>query len=100
MQYTGIDLPARARLQLIRAGKIENLVVAFVPALETAPHLIARDARIQTHKCIREIVVLEIILRRKVVCLRLAFLTYAGGEFVILVHVVRNWPELVEKLAK
>ena len=55
---------------------------------------------IQAHERVREIVVLEVVLRREVVSLRLALLPDARGELVVLVQVVRNRTQVVEELAE
>ena len=55
---------------------------------------------VKTHERVREIVALEIQLRRKVVRFGFAIPADLFREFVALVHVVRNGSEIVEELAQ
>ena len=90
VQNAGVDLPAGAGLQAVGLGEVQNAVVAFVPALQAAAHIVARGAGFQAHERVGKIVVGEIVLRREVVGLGLALLSDAGGEFVGLVQMVRE----------
>ena len=100
VQNARVDLPSSARLQAIRLRMIQDAVVALVPAFQAAAHVVRRGARLQAHEGVREIVVLEIVLRREVVGLRLALLADLLRMLVHLVHVVRNRPQVVEELAE
>ena len=100
VQNAGVDLPPAAGLQLVRARVVEDAVVALVPALQAAAHVVARGAGVEAHEGVGKIVVLEVVLRREIVGLGLALLADARGELVVLVHVVRNRAEIVEELAE
>src|SRR6266851_4747099 len=63
VQNTRVYLPSRAGLQLVCLGVIEDSVVAFIPALQTAPDIFPRSSRLEAHERIGEVVVLEIVLR-------------------------------------
>ncbi len=43
---------------------------------------------------------LKVVLRRKVVGFRLALLPNPSRKLVVLMQVVRNWPQVIEKLAQ
>ena len=47
-----------------------------------------------------EVVFLVVELRRKVVGFGLAELAHAGGGLIVLVHVVRDRPQVVKELAQ
>ena len=79
---------------------IQDAVVALVPALQAAAHIVARGAGFEAHERVGKIVVLEVVLRREVVGFGLALLADAGGELVGLVHVMRDGAEVVEELAE
>ena len=100
MQNARIDLPPGSRLQLVGSRVIQNAVVALIPALQAAPQSSLRRARLQPHERVREIVVLEVVLRREIVRFRLALLPHARGEFIVLVQVMRDRPQVVEELAQ
>src|SRR5690348_13951311 len=100
MKNSRVDLPSRSRLQLISARMVEDSVVPLVPALQAGPHIIARGPRLQPHKCIGEVVIREIILRREVICFRLSFLSHARRELIGLMQMVRNRTKVVEELTK
>ncbi len=79
---------------------IEDAVIAFVPALQAAAHVVARSAGLEAHEGVGEIVVLEIVLGREVVGLGLALLSDARGELIGLVEMVGNGAEVVEEFAE
>src|SRR5678816_179518 len=100
MQNPGVNLPSRARLQPISLRMIQDSVVAFVPSLQTTPDVILLRAGLEAHEGVWEIIVLEIILRRKIVSLGFAALADFARVLVKLMHVVRDRPEVVEKFAE
>jgi len=79
---------------------IQDAVIALVPALQAATHVLARGAGVEPHERVREIIVLEVVLRRKVIGFGLALLAHARGEFVALVQVMGNRAQVVEKLTE
>src|SRR5262249_12922217 len=100
MKDSGIDLPARAGLQAVCAGMIENAVVAFVPDFQASNHIIFCRARLESKKRVWEIVLNYVVLPGKVVRLRLAFLADLPGELLTLMHVMRDRSEIVEEFAE
>ena len=99
MQNPRIDLPSRPRLQPIRPRMEQDPVVALVPVRQALTNLLLRRARLQTHECVRKVV--------------LSGCTAAGSstppacplagrlcDRIVLVHVVRNGAQIVEKLAQ
>src|SRR5882672_7174054 len=100
MQDAGVDLPARAWMQLVGLGVIQDAVVAFVPTLQAVPDIVLAGPWLETHESIRKIVVLEIILRREIVRFGLAALANQFGVLLGLMHVMGDGSEVVEKLAE
>src|SRR5687768_17182494 len=100
MQNAGINLPAGPRLQTIRARKEEDAVVSLAPVLETAPYVLFRRARLETHERKRKRVFNLVVLRRKVVRLGLTFLPDELRERIALMHVMRDRSQVVEELAE
>src|SRR4029077_8414542 len=98
MQDARVDEPSRTRLEPIGFGEIENPVIALIPVLKTSANLRPAGARLETHERVGKIVAYVVVLRRKVVRLRLAFLPHQGSLSRILMHVMRNWSHVVEKL--
>ena len=98
MQHARRDQPAGAPLQTVGLGEVDDPVVAAVPVLEAAADVVLRGARLQPHEGVGEVVVAVVVLRRKVVALRLAFLADELGVVERLVHVVRDRPHVVEEL--
>src|SRR5262249_36153194 len=68
-------------------------------ALQTAADILAGRTGLQTEKGVGEIVAQRVQLGWKIIALRLTLLIHQGSLFVALVHVVRDRPEVVEKLA-
>src|SRR5215831_439165 len=95
-----MDLPARAGLQAVCAGMIENAVIAFVPVFQAANHSIFCRARLESKKSVWEIVLNHVVLRRKIIRLRLTFLADLPGELLTLMHVMRDRSEIVEEFAE
>ena len=99
MENAGRNQPAASRLESVGFAEIENTVVAFIPALQTAVDIGLGCARLQAEKCIREVIANRIELRREVVRLRLALLANERGLGVVLMHVMRDGAKVVEELA-
>jgi hypothetical protein len=78
----------------------ENSVVAFVPILETAPHVILSGAGFEPHERIGKIVFRQVVLWRKVIGLGLPALANQLGDLIALVHVMRDGAQVVEELAQ
>ena len=78
----------------------QDAVVAFVPIGQTLTHGRFGGARLQAHKGVREIILLQVVLRREVVRFRLTALSSRCRDFIVLMHVVRNGTEIVEELAQ
>src|SRR5580658_10452313 len=100
MQNSGIDLPTGAGFQFIGAGKIENFVVAVVPFFQAPTDIVLGGARVQPHERVREIVVLEIVLRGEIIRFGLALLSDPSGELVVLMKMMRDGSKIVEELAQ
>ena len=77
--------------------EVENAVVAFVPIREALAHLRLGRAGLEAHEGVREIVADVVVLRRKIITLRLAFLPDQLGLFGVLVHVMRDGAHVVEE---
>src|SRR5215467_7687672 len=100
MQNAGIELPSGAGSELVGLRVKQDAVVALVPALEALAYFVFRCARIESEKGVREAVLRQIVLSRKIVSFGLPVLTHRSRIGFGLVHVVRNRPEVVEKLAQ
>jgi hypothetical protein len=100
VQNTRIDLPARARLQLIGFGVIENAVITLVPAFQASPHVVLRGPGFEAHERVRKMVVLEIVLAREVVSFRLSPPPHPLRVLVGLMHVMRDGAEVVKEFAE
>ncbi len=98
-KHAGGNQPAGAGLEAIGLGMIQDAVVALVPALEAAVDVGLGRPRLQAEEGVREVVAGPVELGREVVALGLPFAAELGGLFLVLVHVVRDRPEVVEKLA-
>ncbi len=90
--------PAGAGLQAIRAGEIENSIIALIPVFQTATHLRFGGAGLESHEGIGKIVADIVMLRGKVVRFGFAFLADEFGLFGILMHVMWNRTHVIEKL--
>ena len=99
VQDAGRHEPAGAGLEAIRLAEVEDAVVALVPAFEAAANVLLRRAGLQAEEGVGEVVADGVELRRKVVGLGLALLADQRGLGVVLVHVVRDRPHVVEELA-
>src|ERR1039458_8049256 len=86
-------LARQAVAEMMRVTRPCGHVILFDPVLPKA-------ARLQSHERIREIIVLEIVLRREIVGFRLALLPDLLGMLGQLVHVVRNRSQVIEELAE
>ena len=91
--------PARARLEPVGLGVVENSVVAFVPSLKAGAHVLAGRTRFQSEIGMRKIAVGCVLLRRKIVAFRLALTTDKFGQLVTLVQVMHDGAHVVEELA-
>src|ERR1051326_213459 len=100
MQDSRVDLPAGSGLELVRFGMVQNAVVAFIPALQAAAHIVARGAGFKAHERVGKIVFLEVVLRREVVGLRFRVAIDAAGIGFALMHVMRYGPKVVEELTE
>src|SRR5690242_19183836 len=100
MQDSGIYLPSTSGFQLICARKIQEFIVAFVPAFQATADVIFRRTRVEAHERVREVVWFEVILRREVVSLGFAFLIHPCGELIILVQVMWDRAKIIEELAQ
>src|SRR5215510_3455205 len=100
MEDSCIDLPARAGLQPVRARMIENAVVAFVPVFQAAHYIAFCCARLESKKRVWEIVLNNVVLRRKVIRFGFAFLADLLGKFLALMHVMRDRSEIIEEFAE
>src|SRR5579883_2013362 len=100
MQNAGRYIPPRTRLQLVCLGVIQDPVIPLVPALEAAPHVFFGRAWFQPHEGIRKIVLLEVILRWKIVSLGFGLASDPEGMLLPLVHVVGDRSLVVEKFAQ
>ena len=98
MEDARVDKPARANLQAIRPREVEDAIVALVPALQTPANLRLGGAGLQPHEGIGETIADGVLLRREIVRLGLALLPDQSGLSGILVHVVRDRAQVVEKL--
>ena len=78
---------------------IEDAVVALVPVLQAAHDVVLRRAGFEAEEGVGEIVADGVELRWKVIRLRFALLPDLGRLRVVLVHVVRDRPQVVEELA-
>ena len=92
------DHPARAWLQTVGLGEIEDAVVALVPVFDAAAHLLAGGAGLEAHEGVGEVVADGVHLGREVIGLGLAFLAHQRGLFGVLVHVVGDGAHVVEEL--
>src|SRR5580704_8898460 len=99
MENAGRHEPARSRLQPIRLGKVENAVVALVPAFEALANLFPRGAWLKAKVGMGEVAGGGIQLRRKVVSLWLAFSAHQVRLLLALMEVVRNGAEVIKKFA-
>jgi hypothetical protein len=79
---------------------IENSVVAFSPPGETLPNVVPRGPWLKAHEGVGEAILFDVVLGGKVVSLRLSLLSDQLGEFVSLVHVMRDRAEIVKELAE
>ena len=100
VQDAGIDLPAGAGLQPVGPRQEGDAVVALVPVLEAAAHVLLGGARLEAHEGVREVVVGLVVLRREVVRLGLAAAADQLGLRIALVHVMRDRAHVVEELAE
>ena len=98
MQDARRHQPASAGLQVVGLGVIEDAVVAFVPAIQAADDVLFGRTRFEAEKSVREVVADGVELRWKVIGLGFALLADEFGLGVVLVHVVWDRPEVVEKL--
>src|SRR5438132_2309188 len=99
MQDAGGDEPAGAGLQTIGLAVIEDAVVALVPAFQAGADIGFTGPWLQAEKCERKVVAGVIQLGWKKVRLRFTLLSYQGRLGVVLMHVVRNRPQVVEEFA-
>src|SRR5258708_20342852 len=90
--------PARSRLQPIRLRKIENAVVAGVPAFEALVNIFPPGAWLKAKVGMGEVARGGIQLRREVVSLRLALSAHQLRLLLALVEVVRDGAEVIKKL--
>src|SRR5262249_40923204 len=89
---------ARAGLEAIGLRKVEDPVVAEVPALQAAPEILLGRAGLQAEEGVREVVAGPVELGRKIVALGLALQAQLGRLLLVLVHVGGDRPEVVEEL--
>ena len=78
---------------------VEDPVVTLVPALEAAMNVGLGRAGLEAHERVREQVAGPVELRREIIAFGLSLAAEQGGLLLVLVHVVGNRPEIVEKLA-
>src|ERR1700682_3124602 len=100
MQDSRIHLPSGAGLEPVGAGMKQHSIVALVPIFETTPDVVLGGTGFKTHEGVGEIIFSEVVLRRKIVSFGLAALTHQLGLSIALMHVMRDWAHVVEKLAK
>src|SRR5881296_1673839 len=79
---------------------IQNAIVALIPILQTAHDIIFGCAWLQTKERVRKIVLNDVVLRREVIRFGFAFLADFFGKLVALMHVMRDWTEVIEKFAE
>ena len=99
MQHVGGNQPAGAGLESIGLGKIEDAVVPLVPALEAAVNVGLGRAGLEPEERVGEVVAGPVELGREIIALGLALAAQLGGLLLVLVHVVRDRPQVVEELA-
>ena len=92
-------MPARAGLQAISLGVIQDAVVTLIPALQAAADLRLRGPRLQAEIGMRENVSHRIVLGWEIVGFRLALLAHQFGLVVILVDVMGKGFQVVKELA-
>ena len=100
MQNARIDLPTSAGFKPVGPGMEQDAVIALVPVGQALTDLILRRARLKSHERMRKQIVLLVVLRRKVISFRLAFLACGLRDRVVLVKVMRNGSKIVKKLAE
>src|SRR5215831_14852474 len=91
--------PAGSRLKAVRFAVVQYEVVPLVPALQTIADVFLGGSRLETEKCIGKMVTKIVELRREIVRFRLALLADKRGLRIVLVHMMRNGPEIIEELA-
>src|SRR5262252_8887812 len=79
---------------------IQNAIVALIPILQTAHDIVFGCARLQTKERVRKIVLNDVVLRREVIRFRFTSLADFFGKLLALMHVMRDWPEVIEKFAE
>ena len=100
MQDAWVYLPPAARLETIGAGVEDDSVVPAIPVLQAAVDIFFCGSGLEAHVGVGEVTAELIVLRRKVISFRLALVSNQFGEFVALVHVMRNRAQVVEELAQ
>ena len=98
VQDARADQPSAAWLQTIRFRKIKDAIVTPVPMLEAFADIVLGRAGLQPEKRVRKIVAHVIVLRREIIRLRLPFLADELRLLLVLMHVQRNRPHVVEEL--
>ena len=98
MQDARRDQPAGSRLESIGFGEIQNAVISLVPGGQALAKLVLGRPRFEAHEGVGEVVAGPVELGREVVAFRLPLATQEGGLLGGLVHVVGDWPEVVEEL--
>ena len=98
VQHAGRNQPAGAALQAVGSREIEDAVIALRPIFQTAADVGLGGAWLQAHESVGEVVIDVVVLRRKIIALRLAFLTGQLGVLEALVHVMRDGAHVVEEL--
>src|SRR5262249_33942176 len=93
------DKPTGSRLESVRFAVVQYEVVPLVPALQTIADVFLGGSRLETEKCIRKMVTKIVELWREIIRFWLALLADERGLRIVLVHMMRNGPEIVKKLA-
>jgi hypothetical protein len=90
--------PAGSGFEALGGGEVENSVVALVPVGDASADLILGGIGVKAEKRVGEIIADVVVLGRKIIGLGFSFLANERGLLRVLVHVMRNWPHVVEEL--
>ena len=98
MKNSGRNVEARVQGQLIGTGQIRDLIVAYCEVHQCVFHLIFRNSRIESEKCIREFSPMVVQLGRIEVHFMFTLLAHARRCFIVMMDMMRKRIEVVEQL--
>lgn len=97
MENAWWNQPSGPSLESVSAGEVQDSVIAFVPIRQATSELVFGGSRFEAHEGVGEVVIDVVVLGREVVAFGFPFLTDQSSIFLRLVHVVGDWPHVVEE---